>query len=150
MKCHKCGSGMLRRRTVFGKNKGNKIWACSNEFCDVVFPMGIPRPKVKPILKDDSTVHIGSTVMIKLQPDDEVMKVTIFAQTSDLYQVTVTDPGDPEAGLISDETPIGRALLGKKVGQKFTYKGPMNDEFHGEILEIVRREDCHGTGGDIP
>ena len=41
-----------------------------------------------------------------------------------LYIVVGTMEADPAAGKISDESPIGKALLGKKVGDKVEIKTP--------------------------
>jgi transcription elongation factor GreA len=55
--------------------------------------------------KGDSKVQIGSTVTLK---NGVTMK----------FQVVGTVEADPLNGKISDESPIGRALLGKKLGEK--------------------------------
>jgi transcription elongation factor GreA len=55
--------------------------------------------------KKSEKVHIGSTVTLK--PDN--------GQTKE-YQVVGTVEADPVAGKISDESPIGKALIGKYVG----------------------------------
>lgn len=41
-----------------------------------------------------------------------------------VYHVVGTMEADPAAGKISDESPIGKALLGKKVGDKVEIKSP--------------------------
>jgi len=55
--------------------------------------------------KGDSKVQLGSTVKLK------------GASKSKEFQVVGTVEADPLSGKISDESPIGRALLGKKVGE---------------------------------
>ena len=47
---------------------------------------------------------------------------------------TIVGPNEakPEAGLISNESPIGRALLGKKVGEKAVVQTPK-----GEIVYTI-------------
>lgn len=55
--------------------------------------------------KGDSKVQLGSTV--KLKGDGKTKE----------FQVVGTVEADPLNGKISDESPIGQALLGKKVGE---------------------------------
>lgn len=62
--------------------------------------------------KGDSKVQLGSTV--KLKND---------AKTKE-FQVVGTVEADPLNGKISDESPIGKALLGKKVGDEVEIQTP--------------------------
>ena len=52
-------------------------------------------------------VHIGSTVVIK---DKKGKKYT--------YTISGATEADPFAGRISDESPVGKAVMGLKVGEK--------------------------------
>ena len=61
--------------------------------------------------KGDSKVQLGSTVKLK---NGSVKQ----------FQVVGTVEADPLNGKISDESPIGSALLGKKVGDSVEIKGP--------------------------
>lgn len=61
----------------------------------------------------DSKVQLGSTVKLK----DEAGKTKEF-------QVVGTVEADPMNGKISDESPIGQALLGKKEGEAVEIKTP--------------------------
>ena len=63
--------------------------------------------------KSDSKVVIGSTVVLK-GVDGKEKK----------FQVVGTIEADPLAGKISDESPIGQALLGKKEGEQVEIKTP--------------------------
>lgn len=63
--------------------------------------------------KGDSQVQLGSTV--KLKGKDGKAKE---------FQVVGTVEADPLAGKISDESPIGQALLGKKEGENVEIKTP--------------------------
>jgi transcription elongation factor GreA len=56
--------------------------------------------------KDDHKVRLGSVV--KLKANDGKLKE---------FQVVGTVEADPLNGKISDESPIGKALMGKKVGE---------------------------------
>ncbi len=63
--------------------------------------------------KSDSKVVLGSKV--KLKSEDGKTKE---------FQVVGTVEADPLNGKISDESPIGKALLGKKEGQEVEIKTP--------------------------
>ncbi len=64
--------------------------------------------------KNDGKVVLGSTVELKSK-DGKVSKH---------FQVVGTVEADPLNGKISDESPIGQALLGKKEGQDVEIKTP--------------------------
>lgn len=63
--------------------------------------------------KGDSKVQLGSKVKLK------------GASTVKEFQVVGTVEADPLNGKISDESPIGRALIGKKLGDKVEIKTPV-------------------------
>jgi transcription elongation factor GreA len=52
------------------------------------------------------------------------------------FQVVGTVEADPLNGKISDESPIGKALLGKKVGETIEIKTPAETTTY-EIAEIA-------------
>lgn len=62
--------------------------------------------------KGDSKVQLGSKVSLKA------------AGKTKEFQVVGTVEADPLNGKISDESPIGQALLGKKVGDQVEIKTP--------------------------
>lgn len=72
--------------------------------------------------KGDSKVQLGSTVTLK----DSDTKT---------FQVVGTVEADPLNGKISDESPIGRALLGKKLGDEVEIKTPVETAVY-KIVEI--------------
>ncbi len=64
---------------------------------------------------NSAVCHIGSTVTIKPTgrgTQEKTYTITGFAQA------------DPAKGKISDESPVGKALLGHKVGDKITVEAP--------------------------
>lgn len=73
--------------------------------------------------KGDSKVQLGSTV--KLKGDGKTKE----------FQVVGTVEADPLNGKISDESPIGRALLGKKEGETVEITTP-NDTTSYKIVDI--------------
>lgn len=74
--------------------------------------------------KGDSKVQLGSTVKLK----DGNGK-------SKEFQVVGTVEADPLNGKISDESPIGKALLGKKEGEEVEIKTPMETAIY-KIADI--------------
>lgn len=75
--------------------------------------------------KGDSKVQLGSTVSLK--SDDGKTKQ---------FQVVGTVEADPLNGKISDESPIGVALLGKKSGESVEIKTPADTTTY-KIVEIA-------------
>lgn len=73
--------------------------------------------------KSDGQVRLGSTVSLK------------NAGKPLHFQVVGTIEADPAHGKISDESPIGKALLGKKVGDKAEIKTPAGSHTY-KIVEI--------------
>lgn len=68
-------------------------------------------------------VEIGCKVTIK--NDDELLK----------YQIVGKEEADPKLGKISNESPLGRLLLGKKVGENIELKTPSRKTRY-EIIKI--------------
>ena len=79
------------------------------------------------IISDVSTdsVSIGNTVTIKYVDDDE----------EDEYKIVGSQEADPFASKISNESPIAKALLNRKVGDIVTVESP-NGSYQVQITEI--------------
>ena len=71
------------------------------------------------------TVGIGNTVAIKYVDDDE----------EDEYKIVGSQEADPFASKISNESPIAKALLNKKVGDIVSVESP-NGEYKIKITAI--------------
>lgn len=74
--------------------------------------------------RGDSKVQLGSTVKLKA-PGDKAKE----------FQVVGTVEADPLSGKISDESPIGQALLGKKEGDSVEIQTP-SDTTSYKIVDI--------------
>lgn len=68
-------------------------------------------------------VRIGSTVRVKSNRGEES------------YMIVGSEEADPLRGKISNESPLGKAFLGKKVGERIEVKTP-GGLIEYEILEI--------------
>ena len=66
---------------------------------------------------DTSKVTVGSTVEVYDEEFDETLHLTIVGSTET----------NPEEGKISNESPVGKALLGAKKGDKVVVKSPAGD-----------------------
>ena len=66
-----------------------------------------------------------------LPEDDEV----------EVLQVVTTVRCDPRKGLISKESPMGKQLLGKKVGDRFTVQVNERVSYPAEVRSITKMKD---------
>ena len=53
------------------------------------------------------------------------------------YRITGSQEADPMEGKLSDDSPFGRAAVGKSVGESFTYSAP-NGSYTMKIIEVTR------------
>ena len=60
---------------------------------------------------------------------------------TETIQVVTTVRCDPRKGLISKESPFGRQVLGKKVGDRFTVQVSESYSYVAEIRSITKTED---------
>lgn len=63
-------------------------------------------------------------------------KVTLKNHDTKIYQVVGTVEADPLNGKISDESPIGQALLGKQVGDKVEIVTPVETSTY-KVMQIA-------------
>ncbi len=57
------------------------------------------------------------------------------SKTDEVYQIVGSAEADPTKGRISNESPVGRVLMGKKKGDEVVVKTPAGDR-HLKIIEI--------------
>lgn len=84
--------------------------------------------------KDDE-VGLNNTVTLYIEDDDE----------EETYRLVTSIRGNSLAGLISTESPIGKAILGHKVGDRVYIK--VNDQF-GYYVVIRAIENTQGEEDD--
>ncbi len=73
-------------------------------------------------------VHIGSKVRV----------FNALLEEEVVYNIVSASEAEPENDKISDESPVGHALLDKKVGEKVTVDLPNGLQLELDILEITR------------
>jgi len=71
---------------------------------------------------DRDTVQLGSTVVVEVEGDEE------------RYTIVGAIEAKPAAGLISNESPVGKALLGKRTGQETYVATP-----RGQTKFVIKR-----------
>ena len=76
---------------------------------------------------DVRSISLGSVV--KLYDEDFEEEIT--------YSIVGSNQADPLEQKISDQSPIGRALMGKKAGDTVTVTAPAG-ELHFKVLEVTR------------
>ena len=76
---------------------------------------------------NSTTVQLGSTVKVEElgAPDDP-----------ETFQIVGSAEASPVDGRISNESPLGKALFGKKAGATVSYKNPDGDSMSFKLLEI--------------
>ena len=82
------------------------------------------KEKKKKDLSTD-TVNVGSKVkVLDMEYDEEIT-----------YKIVGSAEADPKQGLISDESPLGKQLIGSKIGDTVTIEAPAG-EIHFKIVDI--------------
>lgn len=76
-----------------------------------------------------STDQIGVGSHVKIRDEDG---------DTDEYDITGSTEADPVNGKISDESPVGAALIGHAVGDKVDITLPNGATVHYEVVEISR------------
>ena len=80
---------------------------------------------------DNDTVSIGSTVKFHDNEFDEDLE----------YRIVGSTESDILHGLISNESPLGKALIGSRIGEEIEVEGAEGYRSTYKILEISRAEE---------
>ncbi len=89
----------------------------------------------------------SATVIEDEAGDDEVGlfdKVELFLEDDEdieVIQVVTTVRCDPRQGRVSKESPMGKALLGKKVGDRFLVEATPTCSYYAQVRSITKTED---------
>ena len=79
----------------------------------------------------ENEVGLFDRVEIYIPEDDETQ----------IIQVVTTVRTDPRKGLISKESPFGKQVLGKRVGDRFTVQVDESYSYEAEIRSITKQQD---------
>ena len=85
---------------------------------------------------DEESVGLFDEVEIYMPEDDDI----------EIIRVVTTVRCDPRKGLISRESPFGKQVLGKKVGDRFTVQVNETYSYEAEIRSIKKSKD----DGSVP
>ena len=85
---------------------------------------------------DADTVGLFDKVTLYIEEDDE----------TEVYQVVTTMRQDALHGLISKESPVGKALLGRRAGDRICIQ--VNDQY--SYYAVIRSIEKSGDDGSIP
>lgn len=79
----------------------------------------------------EDEVGMNNTVTVYVEEDDE----------EEIFKLVTTVRGDTLHGLISVESPLGKAVLGHKVGETVTVKVNANYSYEVKIIKIDKTTD---------
>lgn len=75
----------------------------------------------------DGTIGIGSHIIVRASDDDD--------DEDDTWVLVSAEEADPLKGRISDDSPVGKQLLGKRAGDTFTVKTPVGEATY-EVIDV--------------
>ncbi len=81
---------------------------------------------IEDVVGDVEKIRIGSTVTIRFAGD------TI----DESYRIVGSAESNPSKGMISNESPLGMALIGHKVGDVVSFQGPSNNTIKCTVTAI--------------
>ena len=79
----------------------------------------------------NENIHIGSKAEVRVT-NKSTGKSTVYE-----YQIVGSNEADPLSGCISDESAVGRALLNKRIGDKFDVEVPAGEKEY-EVMDIAK------------
>jgi len=77
--------------------------------------------------KASESVQVGSKVTIQ----------EVGSKTKDVYEIVGAAEANPMEGHISNESPLGKALLGHKAGEMVTVEAPDDNKYQVKIVEVA-------------
>ena len=105
------------------KNEQSKVEGRISELEEIILHTGV----VEESALDHSAIHLGSTVILR----------EIATGKEKKYAIVGSNEANPLEGRISDRSPIGSAILGKKAGEEVTVSAPKGDKKY-VIVEVTR------------
>ena len=105
------------------KNEQSKVEGRISELEDIILHTVV----VEESAIDHSAIHLGSTVVLR----------EIATGKEKKYAIVGSNEANPLEGRISDRSPIGSAILGKKAGEEVSVSAPKGDKKY-VIVEVTR------------
>jgi transcription elongation factor GreA len=72
----------------------------------------------KPEKEDSGKINLGAKVVVDINGED-----------TDEFEILGTLEADPSIGKISNESPVGKALMGRQVGEQITISSPVKTTY---------------------
>lgn len=105
------------------KNEQGKLYSRIAELDEILSNYVI----IEESAADMDTVRVGSTVVVE----------DVEFEETETYSIVGSQEADPMNGRISEDSPFGRALVGKKAGEEVTVEAPAGS-IRYKIVEIQR------------
>lgn len=105
------------------KNEQAKLYTQIAELQDL-----IDNAEIIEVTVDGDSIGMGSKVVLREKGETEEEK----------YEIVGSQESDPRIGRISEDSPIGRALMGKRAGDEVSLETPSGDVLEFEILSAER------------
>ena len=105
------------------KNEQSKVEGRISELEEIILHTVV----VEESALDHSAIHLGSTVILR----------EIATGKEKKYAIVGSNEANPLEGRISDRSPIGSAILGKKAGEEVSVSAPKGDKKY-VIVEVTR------------
>ena len=93
--------------------------------------------QIEAMLKNAKVIDEEDISTDKIDIGSKVTLRDAASKKDETYKIVGSAEADPKNGMISDESPIGKAILGKKVNATVTVDAPMG-ELKFKIMEISR------------
>lgn len=105
------------------KNEQAKLYSQIAELQDLV-----DNAEVIEVTVDGDSIGMGSKVVLREKGTTE----------DERYEIVGSQESDPRIGRISEDSPIGRALIGKHAGDEVSMETPSGDVLYFEIISAER------------
>ena len=119
------GFGDLSENSEYdeAKNEQSKVESRISELEQIILHTVV----VEESSLDHSAIHLGSTVVLR----------NLQTGKDEKYSIVGSNEANPLEGRISDRSPIGSAILGKKAGDEVVVSTPKGDKKYS-IAEVTR------------
>ncbi len=94
--------------------------------------------QLEKMLKNAKVIDQDDVEIDKVGLGTKVKVYDIDMEEEIVYSMVGSTEADPDQNKISDESPVGKALMGKKVGEEAIISTPAGTSFALKILEITK------------
>lgn len=128
----------LQRARALGDLSENAEYSMAKDRQDIV---GARLRQLKRRLADLSLINLSNIPKDRIAFGSRVVVYDVDRDTEMEYRLVTTEEADLSKGLISTTSPIGRGLMGKKVGDYVTVRTPNGSrEFEIRALTTIHEE----------